>query len=100
MLNKRGYSSGAEFPFHFEDRLDGWAVFDARNDRDHGTGLKQWEAQKLAHELNGSPRAFVDDVDDEPIGDAPPARPARAGAAAASRPRTSSRAPRRRRPRK
>jgi len=55
MLNKRGYSYGAEYPIHYEQRLDGWAVFDARDDRDIATGLKEWEAQKLCLQENGSP---------------------------------------------
>ena len=52
MINKRGYSFGPDLPFHFEQRKDGWAVFDARNDEDKATQLKQWEARKLAMELN------------------------------------------------
>lgn len=97
MLNKRGYSFGAQYPFHFEDRGgDSWAVFDARNDRDHGTGLKQWEAQKLAYELNGSPPVYLEDEDYEPIGCDPPIKQPRDRAGgAASRRRTSARAPRR-----
>jgi len=98
MLNKRGYGFGAKFPFHFEERLDGWAVFDARSDRDHGTQLKQWEAQKLAYELNGSPLVMLEDEDYEPIGCEAPVKRPRGGAA--SRPRTSARAPHRRRRRR
>lgn len=53
MINKRGYSYGAEYPIHYEHRLDGWAVFDARDDRDIATGLKEWQAQKLCLQENG-----------------------------------------------
>jgi hypothetical protein len=67
MLNKRGYSFGAEYPFHFENRMEhGWAVFDARNDVDHATGLREWEASKLALELNGSPTPDLAGIDETP----------------------------------
>jgi hypothetical protein len=66
MLNKRGYSYGAEHPIHFEERLDGWAVFDARDDRDIATGLKQWEAGPLAYRLNGSPAVDTAGIDATP----------------------------------
>jgi hypothetical protein len=56
MLNKRGYSFGEQYPIHYEQRLDGWAVFDARTDTDIATGLKEWEARDLAIKENGSPK--------------------------------------------
>ncbi len=56
MVNKRGYSFGPDLPIHYEERgVEGWAVFDARDDEDKATGLKEWEAMKLATELNGNP---------------------------------------------
>lgn len=55
MIGKRGYSWGAEYPIHCENRgADGWAVFNATTDADIKTGLQEWEAFKLANELNGS----------------------------------------------
>ena len=66
MVNKRGYSFGPDLPFHYEQRLDGWAVFDARDDKDHGTGLKEWEASKLAQKLNGSPKPDLAGIDATP----------------------------------
>lgn len=67
MLNKRGYSFGAEYPFHYENRMEkGWAVFDARTDDDKATGLTEWDAQKLALELNGNPTPDVPGIDNTP----------------------------------
>ena len=53
MINKRGYSFGPDLPIHYERRNDGWAVFDARDERDIGTGLTEWEAKALAERENG-----------------------------------------------
>jgi len=66
MLNKRGYSFGAAYPIHFEERADGWAVFDARDDRDIATGLKQWEAVKLCEIENGCPAPNLSEIDTTP----------------------------------
>ncbi len=66
MLNRRGYSYGAAYPIHYEQRLDGWAVFDARNDKDIQAGLKEWEAQKLCISENGNPKPCLEDIDDTP----------------------------------
>lgn len=66
MLNKRGYSFGEHFPFHFEERPDGWAVFDARTDRDVKTGLQRWEAQDVAWKENKSPRVDIAGIDSTP----------------------------------
>lgn len=67
MVNKRGYSFGAEYPIHYEDRgKAGWAVFDARNDKDIETGLEQWEAQDRAWKENGSPKPDLDALDTTP----------------------------------
>ena len=65
MVNKRGYSFGADYPIHYEDRgvVQGWAVFDARDDRDIETGLKEWEAFKLAMTLNDNPTPTPADLD-------------------------------------
>ncbi len=63
MVNKRGYSYGPEYPIHFEERLDGWAVFDARDDRDIATGLKKWDAEKLCQSENGHPQPNLSDMD-------------------------------------
>ena len=63
MVNKRGYSYGPEFPIHYERRLDGWAVFDARDDRDIATGLKEWEAQKLCLQENNHPTPNLTEID-------------------------------------
>lgn len=61
MIGKRGYSWGAEFPYHCENRHDGWAVFDARTDVDVETGLSEWRAFQLAEEKNkcGAPDPAV-----------------------------------------
>jgi hypothetical protein len=55
MLHKRGCSFGAEYPWHYESRADGWAVFHAGTDEDaeNGTGLQEWEALQLCMKLNG-----------------------------------------------
>lgn len=66
MLNKRGYSFGEAYPIHYEQRADGWAVFDARDDRAIDTGLKEWEAQRLCRSENGNPTLCLSDIDDEP----------------------------------
>lgn len=66
MLNKRGYSFGAEYKFHYEQRIDGWAVFNAETDVDERTGLSEHEAFKLAMKLNGSPKPCIDDIDSTP----------------------------------
>lgn len=53
MIGKRGRSFGPEHPIHYERRRDGWAVFDARDDRDIVTGLKEWEARDRCVRENG-----------------------------------------------
>jgi len=61
MLNKRGHSYGAEYPWHFECRgpsylehAEEWFVFHAGTDEDaNTTGLRQWDAAKLCEEKNG-----------------------------------------------
>jgi hypothetical protein len=58
VVNKRGYSFGPDLPIHYEQRIDGWAVFDARDDRDLATGLAEHEAFTRAMKENGaSPNA-------------------------------------------
>ncbi len=66
MLNKRGYSYGEAYPIHYEQRQDGWAVFDARDERTIATGLKEWEAAKLCLSENGYPTPCYDDLDSTP----------------------------------
>lgn len=69
MVNKRGYSFGPDLPFHFERRGDTWAVFDARDDSDVDTGLKEWEACALAQKKNGTSgptREGLDAIDSTP----------------------------------
>ncbi len=63
MLNKRGYSYGAEYPIHYESRHDGWAVFDARTDVDIITGLTEWDAQKRCLKENGNPKPDLESID-------------------------------------
>jgi hypothetical protein len=70
MLNKRGYSYGAEFPYHFEcrgpthqDHALEWAVFHAGTDKDEATGLNKWDASKLCLKLNGDPKPNIVDID-------------------------------------
>ncbi len=64
MVNKRGVSYGPDYPIHYEQRPDGWAVFDARDDRDIAVGLKnEWDAQKLCLKENGSPRPDLEAID-------------------------------------
>jgi hypothetical protein len=70
MVNKRGYSFGAEHPIHYEERgVEGWAVFDARTDEDKATGLQEWQAMMLAMKLNdhlGPSAATLDAIDTTP----------------------------------
>ena len=63
MVNKRGYSFGPDYPIHYEERINGWAVFDARDDRDIATGLKEWEARDLCLKENGSPMPDLTAID-------------------------------------
>jgi hypothetical protein len=52
MINKRGYSLGTSHPIHFEKRGDGWAVFNAKTDKDIRTGLPEWEAVSVCMREN------------------------------------------------
>jgi hypothetical protein len=77
MLNKRGYSYGAEFPYHFECRgpshlehAEEWFVFHAGTDEDvNTTGLRQWDAARLCEKLNEHPApsdALLNELDATP----------------------------------
>lgn len=66
MVNKRGYSWGPDKPYYAEERSDGWAVFDARDDEDKATGLKQWETFDMASKLNHCGRVDIDSIDSTP----------------------------------
>lgn len=66
MLNKRGYSFGAQYKYHYEQRANGWAVFNAKSDRDLKTGLTDWDAFQLAWTKNGSPEPVLQDIDETP----------------------------------
>lgn len=52
MIDKRGYSFGPTKPYHAEERAGGWAVFDARDDKDLLTGMSRGAALSAASKLN------------------------------------------------
>lgn len=67
MLNKRGYSFGAQYPIHYDKGKGGkWEVFDARTDRVIADGLDEWEAVGRAHKENGSPSVDIAGIDSTP----------------------------------
>jgi hypothetical protein len=53
MIEKRGYSPGREFPFHFDVDREGWYVFDSRTNEVVASKLTRWEAYKIALDKNG-----------------------------------------------
>lgn len=59
MIGGRGYSLGPDLQWEYENRAEGWAVFNAKTNQDYpgATGLEhQYQAQKLCEEANGNPK--------------------------------------------